>query len=59
MRIGKTSPPSKPPAYQWLKTAALVLALALVTTRCLTGEFLRDPGEVMPGGTSAPRGVGA
>jgi O-Antigen ligase len=57
--VAKIAIESKTPAYRWLNTMALVLALALVTSRCLTGEFLRDPSEVMPGATSAPRGVGA
>lgn len=51
--------PSDRPAWQWIKTAALILALALVATRCLTAEYLRDPAEVLPGSISAPRGVGA
>jgi hypothetical protein len=57
--VAKISIDTKTSAYRWLNTTALVLALALVTSRCLTGEFLRDPSEVMPGANSAPRGVGA
>lgn len=45
--------------YYWLERAAFLLAIALVISRCLSSEFLRDPNEVMPNGPAIPRGPGA
>jgi O-antigen ligase len=48
-----------PGRWAWLGRVALALALAVVISRCLTSEFLRDPVDPSPGAISPPRGAGA
>src|SRR5687767_7780557 len=58
-RLNDDASPARTDRLAWLSHAALVLALALIASRALMLETLRDPFEPAPQSEAAPGGPGA